>query len=116
VAAVHELSLCRSISAIVERAAAGRAIAVIDLDVGTLRQVVPETLAYCWGIVTEGGALAGSELRIRRIEAEIACRACGAHTRLTGSIPMMVCGSCDSGDVVATAGEDFLVRSLDVKT
>ena len=111
---MHELSLCRSIEAIVVRAAGGRRVETVGLDVGQLRQVVPPTLEYCWGVVTEGGPLDGSALRINHIQGVVACRACEAETRLTGRIPMMLCGACGSGDVAAIAGEEFLVTTLEL--
>lgn len=111
---MHELSLCRTIVGIAERAAAGRAVASILLDVGQLRQVVPETLVYCWSVVTDSSPLAGSELKVNSIPAVISCTSCGADTTLRG-IPLLVCGSCGSGAVTVTSGEEFLVRSIDVK-
>ena len=111
---MHELSLCRTIVGIAERAAAGRVVASIQLDVGQLRQVVPETLVYCWGVVTETTPLAGSSLVVRSIPAVIGCTECGAATTLRG-VPMLVCGSCGGGTVTVNSGEEFLVRSIDVK-
>ncbi|MDR1294384.1 MAG: hydrogenase maturation nickel metallochaperone HypA [Bifidobacteriaceae bacterium] len=64
---MHELSLCRSIYTIVRRAVPDRRVVAILLDVGALRQVVAPTLEYCWRIVTEDTALAGSDLRVRTI-------------------------------------------------
>ncbi len=111
---MHELSLCRSIYSIAHRAAGGRRVLRIRLDVGELRQVIPETLCYCWGIVTDETPLAGSELAINHIAAIIACKDCGAQTRMRG-IPMLVCGECGSGQVRVVSGEEFLLCSLDVK-
>ncbi|UQE76465.1 hydrogenase maturation nickel metallochaperone HypA [Gordonia sp. PP30] len=111
---MHELSLCRSISVIAERAAAGREVTTIHLDVGELRQVVPETLTYCWTIVREDTALADSVLCVNQIPAVIACDDCQAQTRMRG-IPILVCGSCGSGHVAVVTGEEFLLRSLDVR-
>lgn len=110
---MHELSLCRSIYSIAERAAGDKRIGAVHLDVGALRQVIPQTLEYCWGIVVEQTPLAGSFLSINQIPAVISCNACAQQTRLSG-IPMMVCGSCGSGDVRVVTGEEFLLRSLDI--
>lgn len=111
---MHELSLCHSIYGIAERAAEGRTIERVRLDIGELRQVVPETLEYCWGIVTEQTPLAGSSLLVTRIPAVVACEDCGAHTRMRG-VPTMRCGECEGIRVRVLSGEEFLLRSLDVK-
>jgi hydrogenase nickel incorporation protein HypA/HybF len=110
---MHELSLCRSIHAIVTRAARGQTVAAIDLDVGELRQVVPATLTYCWGIVAEATGLAGSELRVNHCPALLECLECAAQTRLDRP-PRLRCQACGSANVQVTGGEEFLVRSIDI--
>ena len=111
---MHELSLCRSIYAIAEKAAGTTPISTVHLDVGQLRQVVPQTLQYCWGLVVEQTFLDGSVLEINHIPAVIVCNECGVQTTLKG-IPIMVCGECKSGKVHVVSGEEFLLRSLDIK-
>ena len=49
---MHELSLCNAIQGVVERARGDRAVTHVHLQVGQLRQVVPQTLEYCWTLVT----------------------------------------------------------------
>ena len=111
---MHELALCRSIVGIVERARAGRTVSVVSLDVGELRQVVPETLVHCWDVSTRGTALAGSRLDVTAVPAVIECRACGNGVRME-DVPVMLCPKCGSIDTVVINGEEFLVRSIDVK-
>lgn len=111
---MHELSLCRSIAGIVDRAAAGRQVAQITLDVGELRQVVPQTLQYCWGLVTQTTPLDGSELVVNRIQGVVECERCGVHTRMVGAITL-VCSGCGGTVVRVIEGEEFLVRSLDLR-
>ena len=111
---MHELALCRSVVGIVERARGGRGVSLVSLDVGELRQVVPETLIHCWGVVTRGTPLAGSRLAVTSIPAAIDCRGCGNSTQLD-DVPIMVCPICGSIDTVVVSGEEFLVRSIDVK-
>lgn len=111
---MHELSLCRTIYGIVDRAAKDRTVTDIHLDVGHLRQVIPDTLTYCWGIVTEGTRLDGSRLQITPIPAVIECASCTAHTRMLG-VPTMKCGECGGTNVTVISGEEFLIRSVDVK-
>jgi hydrogenase nickel incorporation protein HypA/HybF len=111
---VHELSLCRSIYTIVRRAVPDRDVAVIVLDVGALRQVVPPTLVYCWGIVAEGTPLEGAELRVRAIPAAVECDRCGARTQFSDEL-RLACGTCGATEVRVVSGEEFLVRSVEVR-
>jgi hydrogenase nickel incorporation protein HypA/HybF len=107
---MHELSICTSIAKLVEQHAEGRPVERVFLDVGHLRQVVPETLRYSWEIVVADTDLAGSALVIDHIPAVIACRACGAETTITA--PVFRCG-CGSTDVDVTSGRELLIRSLE---
>lgn len=111
---MHELSLCESIARIATRAAAGKTISRIFLDVGHLRQVVPPTLVYCWGIVSETGPLAGSELVINHVPAILDCNVCGKRTEVTG-FPLIRCEHCGSGSVTVISGEEFMLTSMDVQ-
>jgi hypothetical protein len=50
---VHELSLCSAIADTVRDNTDGRRVERVNLRIGYLRQVVPETLEFCWGFITE---------------------------------------------------------------
>jgi len=86
---VHELSICRSIADIVNRHAGDRPVQAVHLRVGALRQIVPETLVYCWSLMNESSRLAGSQLQVERVAAAIRCRSCG-HSQ-TLDTPILAC-------------------------
>ena len=48
---MHELSLSSAIVNTVERHAAGRRVTVVNMRIGTLRQVVPDSLTFYFEIV-----------------------------------------------------------------
>ena len=108
---MHELSLCRSISTIVTRAAQGRPVAVVELEIGQLRQVVPETLTACWAIVSRGTSLENARLDIRQVPAGLHCRDCGRDSPVTRRT-MLRCAACASTAVDVTSGDEMLVSSL----
>lgn len=110
---MHELSICKSIADIALRHAAGRPVSVINVRIGQLRQIVPETLVYCWSLVSAGTPLAGAELAVERVPARIRCLACGHEAELAGP-PAFRCGGCGGTGVRITAGEEFLITSLDL--
>ena len=110
---MHEISICTSVASIVQEHAAGRSVERVLLDVGHLRQVVPDTLVYSWEIVVTGTPLEGSVLEINHIPAVIECRTCATSTTI--SVPVFRC-PCGSIDVEVTSGEEMLVRSLEVSS
>ena len=110
---MHELSVCGAIAGIVTRHAAGRPVEVINVRVGQLRQVVPDTLAYCWELVSADTPLAGSRISIETVPARIECRACG-HVTDVGAVPVFACGGCGGFDAEVVSGEEFLITSLEL--
>lgn len=109
---MHELSICRSIAGIVTRHADGRPVRTVHLRVGHLRQVVPDTLAFCWTMVTADTPLDGARLEVESVPATARCTACGETTTL--SAPILVCGRCGGTAVTLLTGEEFMLTTLDL--
>ena len=110
---MHELSLCHSIRTIVDEARSGRRVLTVHLQVGQLRQVVPQTLEYCWGLVTLDTPLDGSELAIDHVPVVLDCTACSQTTTVEHHL-VLTCAACGSGAVHLRSGEEFMVTSVDV--
>jgi hydrogenase nickel incorporation protein HypA/HybF len=114
VSAVHELSLCHSMQEVVARAANGRPVDTVHLQVGRFRQVVPDTLAYCWSLVVADTQLAGSRLAIDHVDITLRCATCAGESRVDGEL-LLLCHECGSGEVSMLTGEEFLITTLDLK-
>lgn len=112
---MHELSLCHAIAGVVRTHAEGRPVEVVRVRVGALRQVVPDSLLFCWSIVAEHDGLAGAALELDQVPAAVSCRACGQESEIS-SRWSVCCPLCHSGEVTVTRGEEFLVTSIDVAT
>ena len=69
--AVHELSLCGAIAGVVRPHAAGRHVDVVRVQVGALRQVVPESLEFCWSLIREYEEMPDAELELEFVAAEV---------------------------------------------
>lgn len=111
---MHELALSRSIYRIALRAAAGRPVSVISLDVGVLRQVVPEALVFAWSATSrQSPNLAESKLEINLIPAVIECRDCGAQTLIEDDL-IFACQACKSTSYLVKTGEEFTLTSIDI--
>jgi hydrogenase nickel incorporation protein HypA/HybF len=108
---VHELSICSAIADTVGSHAGGRRVAVVHLEVGHLRQVVPDTLRYSWDVVVTDTFLEGSVLDIREVPAVIECRDCGGRTQLRTPVFRCPCGSVQ---VSVVSGQELRIMSLDL--
>jgi hydrogenase nickel incorporation protein HypA/HybF len=109
---MHELALCGSIADIVSRHAAGRRVDAVRVRIGQLRQVVPDTLEYCWQLVVSETPLEGCALVIDRVAARLRCDRCAAEHEM-GAEFRFAC-DCGSTAVTVVAGEEFTVTSMDV--
>jgi len=110
---VHELSLCQAIAGVVRPYAEGRRVDVVRVQVGALRQVVPDSLSFCWTIVREHENMPEAELELELVTAEVRCRNCGQQSEIA-SRWSVCCPKCDSADVEVVRGNEFLVTSLEV--
>jgi hydrogenase nickel incorporation protein HypA/HybF len=110
---MHELSIADAIVTIASRHAAGRKVSRVEVKVGHLRQVVPDSLSFAFELIAAGTELEGAELAIEDVPARVRCRACEAETVLK-EFPAH-CGECGGLHVDVTAGEELLVDSIEVE-
>lgn len=110
---MHELSLCEAIAGVVKTHADGRNVDVVRVRIGALRQVVPESLSFCWTLVRDAENMPEAELELECVGAEVRCRACGHRSEIMSAWSIW-CPLCDSSDVEVLRGNEFLVTSLDV--
>lgn len=107
------MSLCRAIAGAVRRHSGGLHVDVVRVRVGALRQVVPESLSFCWTVVRDFEAMPDAELELELVPAAVRCRQCGAEATITSRWSLL-CPHCRSADVEVLCGEELLVTSLDV--
>ena len=109
---MHELSLCQAIVDTVRQHADERPVRRVQVRIGHLRQVVPDSLLFSWEVMTADTELAGSALELEQVVAVVACRRCGARTEL--DVPLMVCSRCEGHDVEVVQGEELQIVAIDV--
>ncbi len=109
---MHELSICNAIASTAAKHADGRPVTQVRVQIGHLRQVVPDALQLSWEVVSSTTDLKNAELVIEQVPAVVECLDCGAHTTL--DFPILLCGACDGFDVRLLSGEELLVVSIDL--
>lgn len=108
---VHEVALSTQLARVVSRAAAGRTVRQVRVEVGALRQVVPETLAYAWRFVIQDTPLQSARLVILPVPLRVKCEA-GHTTEVVGQLDLS-CPHCDARTHIVS-GEEFRVVDIDV--
>jgi hydrogenase nickel incorporation protein HypA/HybF len=109
---MHELSLATGIVETVLKHADGRRVTSVEMRIGALRQVVPESLDFYFGICSRDTLCEDAALEYEIIPARIRCRACGEEREL--SEPDFRCRSCSGTEVEVVAGTEFEVDSIEV--
>ena len=105
--------MCDSIAKAVCQNAAGRCVRSVQLRIGALRQVVPETLMYCWTLVDRGPLLTGCVLDVDYVPAAVECDSCGTRTTLGATV--WNCPACGGSVVHVVAGYELTIVSMDVE-
>ena len=111
---MHELSLSGAIVNTVEKHAAGRPVSVVNMRIGALRQVVPDTLDFYFGFVSKGTVCEGARLELEVIPARLRCATCEREWDI--ELPIFMCPKCGpSGRVEVASGNEFEVESIEVE-
>jgi hydrogenase nickel incorporation protein HypA/HybF len=110
---MHELSVASAVIDTATRHADGRRVTSVQLRVGHLRQVVPDSLAFYFGHVAVGTLCEGARLEQEVVPARLRCEACEHEWELGEA--MFRCPRCDATRVEITAGNELEVDSIEVE-
>jgi hydrogenase nickel incorporation protein HypA/HybF len=109
---MHELSISRAILETAMHHAAGRRVVRVSVTIGALRQVLPESLAFYFQIVSHGTVCEGALLEPWLAPARMRC-GCGEEWELED--PSFRCPRCASGKVSVLDGDQLLLESIEVE-
>ncbi len=87
------------------------AITCVRLDIGALSGVVPDSVRFCFDLVTEGTNLEGARLEITQQAGRCTCHTCGEEFEPDDLIALCPCGSAD---VTVIAGQQLQIASVEV--
>lgn len=110
---MHEFSLADSLVEQIGEIAAEHGMDRIDtiaLEVGELRQVVPEVMQLAFREVARGSAADGAALILSVVEARARCRRCDRTFR--PAVADYSCPACRVADVSVLAGDDLILASI----
>ncbi len=112
---MHEMSITMSMLDIIrehmERNGACR-LRSVQIRVGELTAVEPESLRFCFEVCSQGTPLAGAALDIEEIPHTGKCRDCGSEFRIEGFVPH--CPACGGSSADRVAGNELDIVSMEV--
>ena len=118
---MHELSIVSSIvETVTETLAAlpdaqkGARVLEVRLRVGALASVIPESLEFCWGIVSDGTQLEGSRLVVNMLPVVVHCDSCGQDAELEG-VQSFRCPKCGEPCSDMRQGRELEIDSIEIE-
>lgn len=114
---MHEWALVEGVMRIAEEEGArhpGHYVVGIELEIGRLRQVVPEDFQFLFDIARRGTVLERAELVLDIRPVRVHCRDCCADG-LVEEPAWMACPRCGGFDVEMVEGDQMLVRSINLE-
>ena len=109
---MHELSIAGFVLDVALQNAAGQRVTRVELQVGRLRQVVPDALSFAFELLARGTAAEGATLAIEDVGIVGACRACGEESPQAG-LPLR-CAACGGLALAVLRGEELSVQWLEL--
>ena len=109
---MHEFSIASAVVDTVVRHAAGRRVTVVTVRCGRLRQVVPDSLDFAFGLVARETVCEGARLEQEQVAARLRCAACEREWEI--ELPAFRCPACGTGEVEVVSGEELEVESIEV--
>ena len=88
-------------------------VSTVRLRIGALRQVVPETLTFCFVAAVRGTPLEGCRLNIEQLPAEARCRKCSLTFTVEDN--WFQCPRCSEPGSDLLTGNELELTSLDLK-
>lgn len=110
---MHEMAITQSVVDAVCTHAAGRRVLAVNLEVGTLTAVIPDTMRFCFDLAAEGTVAAGAQLHIDMPKGRAHCKTCGQDFELPD--PILLCTNCGSANVRVISGRQLQILSMEVK-
>ena len=87
-------------------------VARINLNVGKLAAVVPQSLQFCFEIAAKETPAEGAQLRIEEIAVSASCNACRHQWEITE--PVFNCPGCNSGSIEMLSGRELDIESIEL--
>ena len=84
----------------------------VNLKIGKLAAVVPDSLQFCFQIAVQDSPLRDADLNIEEIPLRVRCMDC--NTEWTAHEPVFVCRKCNSGSIEMLSGRELDIISIEV--
>lgn len=110
---MHEYGLCEAIAETARTKAAGRPVAKVKVQIGSLLEADEDSMDMAYSLVTEGTELGGSSLELVEVPADGRCRSC--DKTFAAVRRWDVCPECGSGNVAVHNGNGMILEQIEYR-
>jgi hydrogenase nickel incorporation protein HypA/HybF len=113
---MHEYSLAQSIMQIVIAEAekvSARKVTKVTLTLGELAGVLPDSLSFCFDLVTKGTIAVGALLEIEKVPLKGYCPHCEKAFFIMNH--QYLCDQCGNGSIELISGQELQVSHLEIE-
>ena len=112
---MHEMSIAQSLLEIIREEMAqhdAKVLKSVRLHIGQLSAIVPDSLSFCFEIMTSGTELEGAKLIMEIIPLRGVCRECSQEFEIRDYT--FECPHCDSREIDAISGQELSIVEMEV--
>jgi hydrogenase nickel incorporation protein HypA/HybF len=84
----------------------------VRLNIGQLTAIVPESLSFCFEVITSGTEMEGAKLMMEVIPLRGTCRDCSQAFEIEDYV--FECPHCKGTDIETIAGQDLSIVEMEV--
>ncbi|OQY12563.1 MAG: hydrogenase maturation nickel metallochaperone HypA [Desulfobacteraceae bacterium 4572_19] len=87
-------------------------IEAVNVEVGKLSSIVPDSLSFCFDIAVKDTVIDGAKLNIKQLPVTALCKEC--HHTFTMDEPLFLCPECKCSSIDLLSGRELDIISMDV--
>jgi len=111
---MHEFGIVEDILATINKIATEQKFKKINrvtIQVGKLRQVIPENLQFAFSVLAENTIAANAQLVIDEIPITIRCQSCNQKATIADFT--YICPHCNSSDLEILTGKEIILETIE---
>lgn len=91
----------------------GARVESINLEVGKLSAIVPDSLRFCFDLAIRDTVLVGAKLNIEEVPVVAKCKDC--NTQWVIDEPVFTCKACNSSSLDILSGRELDIKSIEIE-
>ena len=112
---MHELGIAENIMDIVRRSVPEdrvSAVGNIRLRVGQFAGIVPDSLKFCFSVISSDAGMANADLNIEMIPLSASCQDCGNKSEVKNFV--FLCPDCGGGNLEIVSGKELEIIDIEI--